>query len=368
MSVAVVPNTPLMRMCYNVRSVGVLIKQALDRYLRLVRLNIRKTDRKLGLAIGSSTTPLTKLQPHVQMFNAYLKASLGRSFHLLCIVVKRIDKWVALAMGSPTTPLTRLNPYIKIVTGRVRSTVIYLKPILKRNLRISRVMVIKVDKKLHKASQTFAAILQHYDGKPEMQGMLLGVFAMASAFFLATADLSTRNAIAERAAEDLRYSLSQVVPAAKHNNNLADDIAELQDTEEGQVSFYRARMNDDVAAIALEMVSQGYSGSIKVLLGIDTGGNLLGVRVLAHTETPGLGDKIEQKKSDWILGFNGLSLGNPIASKWKVKKDGGHFDQFSGATITPRAVVVAVRRGLELFQRNRDQFLDITKKSCPESS
>ena len=102
------------------------------------------------------------------------------------------------------------------------------------------------------------------------------------------------------------------------------------------------------------MVKQGIpAGDIDVILGLAADGKVLGARVLAHKETPGLGDKIEVAKGDWILAFDGLSLGNPPPERWAVKKDGGDFDQFSGATITPRAVVRALKGGLEFFAANR---------------
>ncbi len=94
------------------------------------------------------------------------------------------------------------------------------------------------------------------------------------------------------------------------------------------------------------------------MLGMDAQGKILGVRVLAHKETPGLGDKIDVKKTDWILRFTDLSLGNPPVEKWKVKKDGGQFDQFAGATITPRGVVRAIKEGLEFFDAHKAQMLE----------
>jgi electron transport complex protein RnfG len=100
-----------------------------------------------------------------------------------------------------------------------------------------------------------------------------------------------------------------------------------------------------------------------MLVGIYHSGKLAGVRVIDHKETPGLGDKIDVKKDDWILQFEGLSLGNPPASKWKVKKDGGEFDQFTGATITPRAVVAAVRQSLEYFRKHRDELFAVTEEA-----
>ena len=95
------------------------------------------------------------------------------------------------------------------------------------------------------------------------------------------------------------------------------------------------------------------------MLGIVADGRVLGVRALSHKETPGLGDKIDVKKGDWILQFAGLALGQPPAEKWKVKKDGGQFDQFTGATITPRGVVTAIRHGLEFFAAHQAQLLEV---------
>jgi electron transport complex protein RnfG len=93
------------------------------------------------------------------------------------------------------------------------------------------------------------------------------------------------------------------------------------------------------------------------MMGIDSSGTILGVRVLSHSETPGLGDRIEAKKDDWIFSFNKLSLNNTPDAMWAVKKDGGRFDQFSGATITPRAVVKAVKSGLDLFHAHSKEML-----------
>jgi len=110
-------------------------------------------------------------------------------------------------------------------------------------------------------------------------------------------------------------------------------------------------------ATAFQVTAMGYSGEISIMMGIASDGEILGVRVISHAETPGLGDKIEAAKGDWILGFNGLSLANRTQSQWAVKKDGGEFDQFSGATITPRAVVRAVHNGLEYFNAHRQEIL-----------
>ena len=110
------------------------------------------------------------------------------------------------------------------------------------------------------------------------------------------------------------------------------------------------------------------AGRIELLVGIDRNGVLAGVRAITHKETPGLGDKINTNVSDWIFGFAGKSLNNPDASGWKVKKDGGEFDQFTGASVTPRAVVAAVYRALQYFQENRHLLLIPVKTEDLSSS
>ena len=122
--------------------------------------------------------------------------------------------------------------------------------------------------------------------------------------------------------------------------------------------MYRARLRGEAVAVVLAPVAPGgYSGSIHLLVGIAPDGTLLGVRVTEHRETPGLGDAIEARKSDWIRRFTGRSLGDPPFERWRVRKDGGDFDQFTGATVTPRAVVGAVANVLVYFDRHRAELL-----------
>jgi len=187
--------------------------------------------------------------------------------------------------------------------------------------------------------------------------LVLGGFSLAATLLLAVANALTQEPIAESAREDLRRSLEQVIPASNHDNNPAADTVVLK-ADGRDVLVYRARKGGQVSGVAFEVSQRGYSGSIRVLLGIDADGQLTGVRVLQHTETPGLGDKIEVNRSDWITRFTGLSLGNPPDAQWAVKKDGGPFDQFAGATITPRAVVNAIRNGLRLFAAQRETLLE----------
>ena len=193
-------------------------------------------------------------------------------------------------------------------------------------------------------------------------GIVLGLFSLCSASLLALSDDLTRAPIAARAAEDLRASLSQVVPEALHDNDLTAGQILWTDPAEGEVPVYLARRGDVVTAVAFALTGQGYSGAIRVLIAVDPEGTVLGVRVLAHTETPGLGDKIEAAKSAWIEGFDGRSLVNPDREGWALRKDGGIFDHFSGASITPRAVVGTVHRGLSLFARQKDTLFQPVNK------
>ena len=190
------------------------------------------------------------------------------------------------------------------------------------------------------------------------QAMLLGGFSTLAAALLVAGNLATKAAIVERQQEDLQNSLSQVIPAERYDNNLLQQPLQLEDAAGNPVTVFRGTRGMQVSALAWEITGQGYAGEIHLILGMDAAGEILGVRVLSHAETPGLGDKIEAQKSDWILGFNGLSLGDPPAEQWKVKKDGGRFDQFSGATITPRGVVQAIKQGLSFYQAHRTELLN----------
>src|SRR5690606_31438763 len=154
----------------------------------------------------------------------------------------------------------------------------------------------------------------------------------------------------ERIAQEVRIAqqraLYEIVPQSRIDNDLLMDTqaipAEAWDLlglpNGGEV--YLARQDGEIVALIIPATApDGYSGEIGMIVGVNRDGTIAGARVLSHKETPGLGDKVELSKSNWILGFDGRSLQNPQASQWKVKKDGGEFDQFTGATITPRAVV-----------------------------
>lgn len=188
------------------------------------------------------------------------------------------------------------------------------------------------------------------------QPVLLGAFALLASGALAWASNSTAGAIAAAEAKDLRDSLAEVLPPGLADNDFLKDTVELE--KEGKtVTIYRARQAGVVKAALFKVAQRGYAGDIQVLMAVDSAGKTLGVRVLKHSETPGLGDKIEVKKDPWIRSFDGKSLGDPAPEKWAVRKDGGIFDQFAGATITPRAVVKAVKGGMDFYAEHRKEIL-----------
>lgn len=140
--------------------------------------------------------------------------------------------------------------------------------------------------------------------------------------------------------------LEEVVPTAHFDNDLLATCKVINVENAPYLNrIYIAKKSEKITAYAIQSTApDGYSGNIILLMGIQPNGNLLGVRILQHQETPGLGDKIETRVSNWILNFTNKLFSLENESDWNVKKDGGQFDQFTGATITPRAVVNNVRQ------------------------
>jgi len=193
--------------------------------------------------------------------------------------------------------------------------------------------------------------------------IILGGFAIIGSGMVALTYSSTEERIELAQREALLRSLHELITPEKSDNDLYHDVIEVTDKallgSDNPVQIYRARKhNKPVAALLTPTAPNGYGGAIKLLVAIHYDGTLAGVRVLQHHETPGLGDDIEVERSDWILSFNNHSLNSLTPSQWKVKKDGGTFDQFTGATITPRAIVQAVHRSLNYFQQHRNTVFD----------
>lgn len=188
---------------------------------------------------------------------------------------------------------------------------------------------------------------------------ILLLFALVGTAMVAYTYDSTREQIAANERATLLRKLHRLIPPESHDNALLQDTLQVQNRTllgtTDPVTVYRARRHGEPVAVVIAAVApDGYSGSIRLLVGINVDGSLGGVRVVSHRETPGLGDAIEEERSDWILGFSGKSLQNPPLENWAVKKDGGAFDQLTGATITPRAVVKAVRQALLYYRDHKD--------------
>jgi electron transport complex protein RnfG len=194
--------------------------------------------------------------------------------------------------------------------------------------------------------------------------LLLALFALITALILASTDRVTEDRIAESERLAAQKALFEIVPLTRHDNDILVDLQPIPEQYwlalglDNGGNVHIARLNDQpVAAIVPSITTDGYSGDIAMIVGINFDGTVAGVRVVEHKETPGLGDKVELRKSDWILSFNGKSLNNPELSKWNVKKDRGDFDQFTGATITPKAVIHQIAKTLEYFEKDRERLL-----------
>ena len=196
-----------------------------------------------------------------------------------------------------------------------------------------------------------------------LSGLFLWIFAVVGTGIVALTEQSTRDKIVENEKRVLLRNLYALLPKEELDNDIANDTATLPPSKllgtQQDSTVYRARLNGEpVAAIFNSIAPNGYNGNIHLLIGVYRDGSLAGVRVIKHRETPGLGDVIELGKSDWILGFDGRSLDDPPKDQWAVKRDGGVFDQFTGATITPRAIVQAVKNTLIYYRKNADSVFN----------
>lgn len=186
-------------------------------------------------------------------------------------------------------------------------------------------------------------------------GALLAAFALVITFLILITDRITQPTIAVQQSKLIQARLNELVPVNSYNNDMIADciLVPSWNIQEQQHKVYRARRDQKPVALVLETIApNGYNGKIHMLVGLNTNGIVTGVRVVDHKETPGLGDKIDLRIDDWILSFAGKSLTEKAESQWKVKKDGGQFDQFTGATITPRAVVGTVFDTLRFSTQN----------------
>lgn len=196
--------------------------------------------------------------------------------------------------------------------------------------------------------------------------IILFIFVVVFTGFLSGAYLWTRPTIDAAAAEEKMKLVDEVLPRGAYDNDLLKDVIRVPPTAalgtEEAFTAYRARRGGQTTAVVLEIVApDGYAGRIRLLLAIGADGSVFGVRATQHKETPGLGDYIEPKKDKnrahpWITQFDGLRPAEIDEREWKVRKDGGRFDSVAGATVTPRAVIKAVRKAALYVAENREMF------------
>ena len=196
-----------------------------------------------------------------------------------------------------------------------------------------------------------------------ISAIVLALFAASGTFFVSYTFDNTADRIKENKRLALLKAFHVLIPNDTHNNDIFSDIISVQDKDllgsNKPVNIYRARKdNKNIAVIINSVAPDGYSGNIELLVAINFDGVLAGVRVVHHKETPGLGDAIDESRSDWITKFKQHSLTNPDKKGWAVKRDGGEFDQFTGATISPRAIVRAVYNTLRYYKEHRDKLYE----------
>lgn len=209
--------------------------------------------------------------------------------------------------------------------------------------------------------------------------LVLGVFAIITAALLAGTHMGTKDRIAAEQKKVAQKALLEIIPRERHTNDLLLDTLPipshflatlgLEDVKETPIINIARSGGTPIAMIVPAIAPDGYNGKIKMIVGINLSNNsIAGVRIVQHNETPGLGDKVDTNKSDWVLRFNDKSLANPSRERWKVKKDGGDFDQFTGATITPRAIVHQIAKVLQYFAEDRKNLLkEASKIKLPQT-
>lgn len=191
--------------------------------------------------------------------------------------------------------------------------------------------------------------------------IVLGIFAIVATALVAFTNNATKQRVDDAKRDYTLKKLNELIPPSMHDNALDQDKVLVKDAlldKNSQVPIYRAKKDGQTVAVIIQCVApDGYSGRITLLVGIRHDGELIGVRVTEHKETPGLGDAIETNKSDWINIFKNRSLQSPTETHWRVRRDGGEFDQITSATITSRAVVKATYNALRYFEQNQSMLL-----------
>ncbi len=192
---------------------------------------------------------------------------------------------------------------------------------------------------------------------------LAAIAAVCTALVTATYQLTAERIVANEIAL-LEQSLEPALAGQFYDGGVSESkliVPQPHDLPGSDAAIiYRVYGEDEpVAALFVVSARDGFSGAIRLLIGVDFSGTVTGVRVLEHRETPGLGDKIESRRSDWIFQFDGHSLQDPATPGWAIRSDGGQFDQLTGASVTPRAVIKAIRDTLIYFNANRDELFSL---------
>lgn len=189
--------------------------------------------------------------------------------------------------------------------------------------------------------------------------LTLGLLGLAAALLLAGVNELTRERIADERQQRALGAVSAMLIEVDYDNDLLDDTVQVDVSGlDEPMTVYRARRESQPVAVVMDVVTgEGYSGDIRLLVAAETDGTVLGVRILEHRETPGLGDAIERSRSDWIEQFDGRSIGNPPADDWAPDRRDGEFDTLASATITSAAAIAAVRRALQAFESGRQTIL-----------
>jgi len=190
----------------------------------------------------------------------------------------------------------------------------------------------------------------------QKNAQLLAIFAIACTAVIALVDFLTKDIIIEQEQKQLIATLASIVSPEKHDNAMSKACIIVNNELIGklpQKAYLATHQGNPIAAAITTTAPDGYNGNIFLVVAVNVDGSVSGVRTLKHQETPGLGDKIELRKSQWILSFSEKQIFEENDSRWAVAKDGGMFDQFTGATITPRAVVNAVKRTVIYFNDNK---------------
>jgi electron transport complex protein RnfG len=192
-------------------------------------------------------------------------------------------------------------------------------------------------------------------------GVTLAAIAAVCTLLVAATYRVTAERIAANEQAWLERSLEPALSGVFFDGSVTDYKVELEPPHDlpgtDTAIIYRVFSEDEPAAALFAVTARdGYSGPIRILVGVEMDGTISGVRIVEHRETPGLGDRIHQSRSDWVHQFDGRSLTDPVEARWLLEVDGGEFDQITGASVTPRAIIKAVRDTLLYFDENRDEL------------